>query len=127
MANLDQIMDYVADNIIIETGEQNHWKYRKWADGTAECWYKYAFSGVNTAGALSGWQYATISTLPAFPTGLFSEEPAVMIGDMKWGTGFCYSAVREVTSSQITKVDVFSTNIGDKSGQLSFHAIGKWQ
>ena len=63
---------------ITESGTSGIWTYRKWSDGTAECWGKKDFSvnitsawgNMYTSGAISG---SNIS----FPSNLFIETPVV--------------------------------------------------
>lgn len=45
-------------NFVIEQGTSGIWDYRKWSDGTAECWGNYTASGINVAGKnFSGYWY----------------------------------------------------------------------
>ena len=36
-------------NFVIEQGTSGIWNYRKWSDGTVECWGRYTASGINAA------------------------------------------------------------------------------
>lgn len=54
----------VASNItdfIVEQDVSGIWTYRKWNNGTAECWGRYTASGINAAGHnISGYWYSDI-------------------------------------------------------------------
>ena len=60
---------------IEEQGTSGIWEYRKWSDGTAECW-----GSTTEAKAFSQWGsvYSCDLTEVAFPTGLFIETPICM-------------------------------------------------
>ena len=53
---------------IVESGTSGIWNYRKWSDGTAECWGRYTASGINEAkNNYSGYYYsASIEVLLPF-------------------------------------------------------------
>lgn len=61
---------------IVEQGASDIWTYRKWSDGTAECWG-------NLTGSVSSWAqwgslyYSTRIANKAFPTNLFNAVPTV--------------------------------------------------
>lgn len=45
----------------VESGKDGIWEWRKWSDGTAECWGHYTASGVNAAkNNFSGYYYSDI-------------------------------------------------------------------
>ena len=62
---------------VVETGEANGWTWRKWSDGTAECWkaYEVVQESFNTAYG-NVWFMAYTSALPF----AFAEKP------MCWGS-----------------------------------------
>ncbi len=62
---------------IVETGTSGIWTYRKWSDGTAECW-GYHSNGSTAISTASGGMYMSASTINiAFPSGLFVSAPTV--------------------------------------------------
>ena len=66
---------------LVEQGEDyNGWTYRKWSDGTAECWTQKSFTINVTTAWGSMYTSGTISgSNIAFPTGLFIETPNVQV------------------------------------------------
>ena len=75
MATLNQILDHIADCTIVESGKSGNWHYRKWSDGTAECWMnKKETLGSTSWGSL---YYARMDS-DNYPTGLFTEVITVV-------------------------------------------------
>ena len=75
MATLDNIMSHIADWAIVESGTSGNWHYRKWSDGTAECWMnKKATLTVTSWGSL----YYVRMDADSYPTGLFTEVITVV-------------------------------------------------
>ena len=111
---------------IVEEGYSNHWHYRKWSDGTAECWCRNAFSGVSSAGTIGGFAYNYITTVPNFPFE-FIEEPTVSTGQFGWGSGYSFFSVYSVSKTKVGRIYVFTTNVGNLDGYYALHVIGKWK
>lgn len=66
---------YIVESRLSEAGSDSGWSYRKWSDGTAECWGKFAIStALNTqwAGYYTGFLGAF-----DYPSDLFIEEPVL--------------------------------------------------
>lgn len=61
---------------IVDEGTSGIWTYRKWSDGTAECWGIHTVSSSAWASWGSGYYSSTFSQ-PTFPTGLFIEAPSL--------------------------------------------------
>lgn len=60
---------------IIESGTDGIWNYRKWSDGTAECW---GFAIVNVlCSNQSGNIYCSDNISVALPSGLFAEDRTI--------------------------------------------------
>ena len=75
MANLDQIMNHIADNCIVEQGTSGIWKYRKYSDGTYHAWYEGAINldYRNTFGqGLWFYRSRSAATPPSFSTSVTS-------------------------------------------------------
>lgn len=75
MANLDQIMNHIADYTIVESGTSGNWRYRKWSDGTAECWMNKKENLTLTSW---GSLYYARMDADSYPTGLFTEVITVV-------------------------------------------------
>lgn len=75
MATLDSIMNHIADCTIVESGTSGNWRYRKWSDGTAECWMN---KKENLAMTTWGSLYYVRMDADSYPTGLFTEVISVV-------------------------------------------------
>lgn len=115
-----------AIDYIVEEGTSGNWSYRKWNSGIGECWGTFAFTGVSSAGTIGGFNYATITSAPNFPF-TFKATPFVTAGRFYWGSGVGICDVGGVSTTKVTTLWIMSTNVGDKSGVYSLHAIGKWK
>ena len=99
---------------IVESGTSGIWKYRKWSDGTAECWGK----STNSTGATQ--RNYKIS----YPTGLFISEPVVS------ACGNCNGAVNSgvrYASTTASQCDVWITSESASASTLYVYAIGRWK
>ena len=75
---------------VIDSGTTGIWTWKKFSDGTAECFGKINLSGVAVSGALGGWfRSETLFDVRAYPYPLaFSEAPAVnMMFQTRNGSG----------------------------------------
>lgn len=100
------------------------WTYRKWTDGTAECWYNNVFSipKMNQEGSVFWWE----STFYTYPNNLFIDIPVVNITCGCGNSTLLWSSLR--TNSNTTLRWYFT---GDTSGAratvlYNIHAVGHW-
>lgn len=89
MANLDQIMNHIADNCIVEQGTSGIWKYRKYSDGTYHAWYEGTVSIESGASWGSGFYYhaASVVTAPLFSNSITSFTAAPIAGQFNMYCG----------------------------------------
>ena len=111
--------------VVVEQGTNGIWTYRKWSDGTAECW------GVTSAEydmstAYGGAFYSTGGI--TFPSGLFVSEPTLIANRQgRTPVGIIIISPYEVTS---TYAYYFVADIGvthTESVGIAFYAAGRWQ
>lgn len=122
MANLNQILDYVADNVIVDQGTSSDWTYRKWSNGTAECW-KTAIDTRTTAFSATGSVYYRTTNVPLINP-FFVEAPTVTVTQSMSNVGSaCLSNVTTSTLS-ITEMSAVSTG---RAVTLYIYCIGKWK
>lgn len=114
-----------------ETGEDGGWTWRKWPDGTAECWGAFTAKQSNYEVLSGDWTYSTkflnegaAPLVRAFPSGLFSESPTVDASLAANRYGFAQPSA--VTASQMGVGCVFH---GVVSSQITFYlsARGRWK
>lgn len=123
MANLDQIMNHIADCTIVESGETDGWTYRKWSNGTAECW-KTVEGTPATPVAVGGWYGSYIQNI-ALPTGLFTSAPFTYSNSVSWGTGTHFTTIYSVTATKFNLSLIRNDNANGIS-RTHVYAFGKW-
>lgn len=111
---------------VIEQGTVDIWTYRKWSNGTAECWGTMS----NSFSSWVSWGHiyeTNTSVSRSYPTGLFTAAPVVSArawsiagyafteanGGSKTATPTCY-ALRATTATTGTFY-------------VEIYAIGKWK
>lgn len=130
LENLNQIAaDYVVAKGYDETTEMY---YRKWNNGTAECWGTLKWSGTITTATTSG-RYMGARFSKNFPTGLFASTPCIQVSPqygnvsfevMRWQYSWAGAGKTGdyfiVTESQLSSApsDAF---------RISVYAIGAWK
>ena len=123
MANLDQIMDHIADNCIVEQGTDGDWTYRKWGNGTAECWLRKNYT-VTISAVASYYHRGQISNID-FPSGLFTANPTCV------GSGANSTYWINVSNADKDKISVIYVydvaNGSNLSVGIALYAIGKWK
>lgn len=109
---------------IIEQGTSGIWTYRKWSDGTSECWgiYTTTKSHYYTGNGTYGYNSGEI----AFPNGLFDSAPTVTV-DGSIGNGFYLGSIPSNVSATRMEVVAMSTSSGSVVCVYNIHAIGKWR
>lgn len=114
---------------IVETGTSGNWKYRKWSDGTSECWGTFSWN-ITSWTAWGSDYYSTSGGNWAYPTGLFNAVPMFTIhGRLSSGDSWLAGAASAGTASQtptffFTRATRGTNNI---TGYVDIHAIGTWQ
>lgn len=119
MKTIRELFESIAAHIVVEQGTSGGWTYRKYADGTAECW-----GGVSASTTLAtvGSYYHRGTLTFSFPSGLFNTSPVLNVLCQQ---GF-WCGINSVSKSSATlyAFDVVNgtTNLG-----LHVHAIGRWK
>ena len=126
MANLDQIMNHLADTAITEIGTSGFWTYIKYANGVAVCWGETTENNTITAW---GNMYGRTLTANTYPTGLFIENPShfsfanVDGGESVCGVGYVGT---QTNTPRITVLRPAALT-GTKTFHKSYLALGKWK
>ena len=118
--------------VIVDSGTSGIWTYRKWSDGTAECWGTHSWT-ISSWTAWGGTYYSTYSGTINYPSGLFNATPTV-VADGEASTGDCWLASRGGATYGGTKDHTASyflmrasNGTNNITGYINIHAIGKWQ
>lgn len=118
---------------ITESGTSGIWTYRKWSDGTAECWGS-AQSAVTAWTAWGGiYIAAPYDTQQDYPAGLFTETPNLQAQlNASQGDFFLVKYSTSNAAGSKDKTDAFylargtNGNVGS-TYTIAYYAIGKWQ
>lgn len=113
---------------IVESGTDGIWNYRKWSDGTAECWGRSSISGISTISARGTYYYNSEVTVN-YPSGFFSSKPVTNI-ILSPSTGFAFpSDTTSSGSKDFAQFFIVTPNEGtsDITVYYSIHAIGRWK
>lgn len=109
---------------VVESGTDGDWTYRKWSDGTAECWRNYSANfWINNA---YGSMYMSTTVTITFPTGLFIAEPMLTTGGAV-NSGASWVSIHSLTSTNFAFRLMNGTSITNLASNPSFYAVGKWQ
>ena len=118
---------------IVEEGTSGIWTYRKWSDGTAECWGKITKSGHNINRQWGSWYVSASGTANEFyasyPSGLFVDVPTELA--MLNGAFSALPLVAGTTAPSKNNTTHYvcarGTSVNNTTFTLSIHAIGKWK
>lgn len=114
---------------ITDSGTSGNWTYRKWSDGTAECWGTFDCN-------ITGWQswgnlYESVRSpglAPAYPTDLFSDTPILSVNVWASNIGTCgvelFGTHNKTTAPSIIPLRPSSGGTGVVS--VYIHARGVW-
>ena len=106
---------------IVESGTDGIWEYRKWSDGTAECW-GIKTESVTCSVISSPWVRGAMSATN-FPSNLFINSPAVSV------TGYSsyWATLGTTNSTSIAYIYIYDVAAGTATRYIHIHAIGKWK
>lgn len=108
--------------MVLETGTSGIWTYRKWSDGTAECW------GTDTRAYSAGETVVTINLPFEFANTNYSwhgsvSDPMYGGSTAAYGTGVgCH--IRSTTSFTYRMKTIAALPIA--SGMVYFYIVGQW-
>lgn len=122
--NFDQMLyTLIKRPHIIEQGESNGFTYRKWSDGTAECWGTFTKTvTINTMGSIGR---GVITNGFTYPTSLFTEPPSILA---EVNNSAVWTAVESDSITNIYGLYLLSHSaVASRSYTIAIHAIGKWK
>ena len=116
---------------IREQGEYLGWTYRKWTDGTAECWMNYSVDTAITNSTAGGWYASGNLTLTNLTLPFtFKERPTVTVSTMPTGNSWAI-VFPGSTAGSTTQTGSFqllgTTSTSSKTYLLSYQVRGKWK
>lgn len=127
--NVKKVLEkLLSTRMVIESGTDGIWTYRKWSDGTAECWGKYTATGTinNTWGSC----FTGLATTLTYPQDLFKAAPLVQItseGDSGYAT-WTYSQTKgsATQTPQFTFIRATTGGTGNITVTANIYAAGQW-
>lgn len=119
----DLFAKILGTRLVVESGTSGIWRYRKWSDGTAECWGVYSATISHYATNFGGYGYYVDLT---FPTGLFSSVYTVQYSAFIGG-GFALTGTLTgaFDASHVRCFAIASTS-GSQSSTWRAYVVGKW-
>lgn len=119
-----KLLNATNQSRIIDSGTDGIWTYRKWSDGTAECWGVYTNTVSHYATAFGGYGYS--SGTVSFPQNLFQSAP-VPTFSARIGDGFAVTGTQ--TNSLTNTSSIFyavSSVSGSQTCYWYIYLVGKW-
>lgn len=112
---------------IVEQGTSGIWTYRKWSDGTAECWGKTTTT-VNITSAWGGiYSGGNASISVDYPTNLFISPPTETASyDCSSSIMQCYLSTPTATKTRSYQF-VRGAAASNQNITIEIYAIGKWK
>ena len=108
---------------ITEQGTSNGWDYRKWSDGTMECWRTYSASiAVNTQSSSYGGYRSGTLNIPTFPV-TFTAVPSVTATVNSSGGIWLNNVIPTTTGGTFFLSCGSSNDAATRS--IAFYVIGK--
>ena len=121
---LYKICEALSVAYVVEQGTDGIWTYRKWSDGTAECWGRVAVPShtyaVNDSYNVTGTPPSGLFVNPSNP--ILSASGAIN-GVVHSSIGFTLASNLSVQTYLINRSAGAVTNIG----WVCWHLIGKWK
>ena len=115
----------LSTKMVIESGTSGIWTYRKWSDGTAECWGRAVktLSHYTTSNGFYGYY-----TDFAFPSDLFiAGSTPTHTYTATVGSGFGIAAGGQSTTNTNMRVYALSSASGSQSCTFDIVAKGRWK
>lgn len=113
---------------VIETGKSGKITWRKWNDGTSECWEPISSGAFSPSAQMADqkWWYRTFTGY-SWPPGLFvGEPPVVLVTIDNWGSGLFFGNPRGVTTTQWGYTIFKNSNSSDPM-HGGVYAVGRWK
>lgn len=110
---------------IVEQGTSGIWTYRKWSDGTAECWGRdvRSITGTSATAPWTGYMF-NVGSLN-YPSNLFVEVPTVTVTGAV-GAEYCVVSYARGYLALVS-IALTSNRSGSQTCTSNVHAIGRWQ
>ena len=117
----------IGKNTVIEQGTSGIWTYRKWSDGTAECWGSRSIGNLASS-AFAAWGSLVSATITAvdFPI-TFTAEPNLFSSLQSTGGALWLTCDTPSTTSTGIGYAIRPTATTVNGVKIKYYAIGKWK
>lgn len=115
---------------IIEQGTSGIWTYRKWSDGTAECWGKKATYSAYGVWVSPIYYTTTYAGNQNYPNGLFVDVPICTVSGVSNAAGDYWVGHTGIAATKDYTPNCYVLSAGTHNAEtytLSYYAIGKWK
>lgn len=112
------------------TGASNTWNYRKWSDGTLECWARFYVSSMNISTTTGQLRYGNVSiSNRTYPVAFVDNYPTVTVsGQVSGGNGWVVMNNTDYSLTQIGTMVAYSSASRTGVGvAVNVIAIGRWK
>lgn len=120
---LNQILQFIGNHICVESGTSGIWTYKKFGDGTAECWTSYSASLAKsyTYNNMYGYEMG----IKSYPI-TFIERPTVTVSG-RVGTGYTVGGYPVYDTAGVNAILFSSVGSGTVSCIFNIDVKGKWK
>lgn len=126
MSRLYNILNKLAGNAVVEQGTSGGWTYKKYADGTAECWGNHTRSiAVNIASSAYGGYRSDAQTFD-FPFSFTSVPSVSIIGGSGSNGAWINSALGTGPNGAVVLLSS-ATSQTATNRTIHIHAYGNWK
>lgn len=108
---------------IIDAGTSGGFVWRKWADGTAECWGLLGENTVSITTPYGNAFYGALRTV-SFPNGFFVDRPTVSLS-LRNPNGV-WTGINGISATYVSYFPLCSKS-GNQTIEESVYAIGRWK
>lgn len=113
------------------TGASNTWNYRKWSDGTLECWARFYVDSMNINSTTGQLKYANVSlttTQRTYPVAFISWPTVTVSGNVTDANGWVVMNNTNYSKTQIGTMVAYSSASRTGVGvTVNVYAIGRWK
>lgn len=109
--------------IVVESGVSGIWNYRKWSDGTAECWGTWGGTLTHYGTSFGGYAYYTSVY---FPSGFFIAPPLVTYSGQV-DSSFALTGTQLTIDKDYTNCYAISGVSGSQTVLFELDCKGKWK
>lgn len=109
--------------MVVEEGTVGTWMYRKWSDGTAECWGLFGEKTLSISTAYGNAFYGAFQTV-TFPNGLFVDRPIPSLS-LRNSNGV-WGGINGLSATYVSYYP-FCSKSGNQTIEEEVYAIGRWK